>query len=273
MKRWRLVGEVLLVLALAGAFLGRPGPRPILPYTEVTARLSADGQTVAFSAQRGGLPGRLLARRGSYPGAAEFTDVYRTDLASGQTHCLSRGGNGPSYQPALSPNGRWLAFCSEASNLVEGDRNACSDIFLSEAGGALRRLAPPRSTPAVCRGRVRRCGREQKDSRPARSPRGSRAHNGLRRGARSLVPRARASTGRFPAYPRRSRPEASEAPRSLGRRPRLRWSPAASQSRVSAPNQPTPEAPSRWTRSRTDARARSEASFDRRECGELPARA
>lgn len=37
--------------------------------------------------------------------------------------------NGNSWQPVLSADGRYVAFVSEASNLVEGDTNGVADIF------------------------------------------------------------------------------------------------------------------------------------------------
>ncbi len=39
-------------------------------------------------------------------------------------------GNGPSTAAAISADGRFVAFASEAENLVEGDENAASDVFV-----------------------------------------------------------------------------------------------------------------------------------------------
>lgn len=38
--------------------------------------------------------------------------------------------NGSSYSPSISADGRFVAFASEASNLVACDTNACSDVFV-----------------------------------------------------------------------------------------------------------------------------------------------
>src|SRR5262249_15691703 len=38
--------------------------------------------------------------------------------------------NGASYDPAISGNGRWIVFVSNASNLVAYDSNGTSDVFL-----------------------------------------------------------------------------------------------------------------------------------------------
>jgi Tol biopolymer transport system component len=41
-------------------------------------------------------------------------------------------GNGPSAQAAISANGRWVAFASAASDLVEGDTNGAVDVFVRD---------------------------------------------------------------------------------------------------------------------------------------------
>ena len=40
--------------------------------------------------------------------------------------------NGPSFAPTLSADGRYVAFSSEASNLVPGDSNGSSDVFVRD---------------------------------------------------------------------------------------------------------------------------------------------
>ena len=40
--------------------------------------------------------------------------------------------NGPSSTPAISPDGRFIVFMSDASNLVPGDTNGVTDIFLHD---------------------------------------------------------------------------------------------------------------------------------------------
>jgi Tol biopolymer transport system component len=51
-----------------------------------------------------------------------------------------RGGNGASYSPAISADGRYVAFESQASNLVPTDTNRTSDIFVHDRrlGGTSR---------------------------------------------------------------------------------------------------------------------------------------
>ncbi len=62
-------------------------------------------------------------------------DVFLHDRETGQTICLSRTANGDqalgdSYEPTISANGRYVAYLSDAGNLVSGDDNDNFDIFL-----------------------------------------------------------------------------------------------------------------------------------------------
>ncbi len=59
------------------------------------------------------------------------------DTARNITSRVSRGSNGkdpngPSSWPSISDDGRHVAFVSEATNLVRGDRNGQADIFLHD---------------------------------------------------------------------------------------------------------------------------------------------
>jgi Tol biopolymer transport system component len=64
-------------------------------------------------------------------------DVFRRDRQTGATVMVSTGpggvlGNGPSFQAAISADGRFVAFASEATNLVANDTNASTDVFLRD---------------------------------------------------------------------------------------------------------------------------------------------
>jgi Tol biopolymer transport system component len=91
--------------------------------------LSADGRFVAFSSYASNL----------VPGDTnDEEDVFVRDRRTGKTERVSLGpngiqGNGDSggiYTPALSTDGRFVAFDSEASNLVPGDTNNWQDVFV-----------------------------------------------------------------------------------------------------------------------------------------------
>lgn len=64
-------------------------------------------------------------------------NIYLRDSLKQETTCLSvteDGGraDGSSYQPSISADGRYVAFRSSATNLVEGDTNGKDDIFLRD---------------------------------------------------------------------------------------------------------------------------------------------
>jgi hypothetical protein len=66
------------------------------------------------------------------------SDVFVHDLATGQTTRVSvrangAQANGGSSSSAMSADGRFVAFESSATNLVAGDTNGVSDIFVAQA--------------------------------------------------------------------------------------------------------------------------------------------
>ncbi|HUG61989.1 MAG TPA: hypothetical protein VMP03_09090, partial [Methylomirabilota bacterium] len=50
--------------------------------------------------------------------------------------------NGDSGAPVFSHDGRWLAFESDASNLVDGDTNGVTDVFVLDLEtGLIKRVS------------------------------------------------------------------------------------------------------------------------------------
>jgi Tol biopolymer transport system component len=89
--------------------------------------ISVDGLAVAFQSEANDL---------TAGNASNFTDVFYSD-ASG-TALVSRGvggvaPDGPSRYAAISADGRWIAFYSDATNLIAGDGNTAPDIFVADA--------------------------------------------------------------------------------------------------------------------------------------------
>ena len=99
---------------------GQPGNGPSL-----FSVLSANGEIVAFESSGNAFaPDKLAAD----------SDVFLRVLATGITTMESRSsagvpGNGGSIEPAVSADGRFLAFQSAATNLVPGDANLRPDVF------------------------------------------------------------------------------------------------------------------------------------------------
>jgi Tol biopolymer transport system component len=65
----------------------------------------------------------------------KFMDIFLFDRQTKETTLISKAadgtlGNGTSRQPRITPDGRYIVYNSAASNLVEGDTNALTDIFV-----------------------------------------------------------------------------------------------------------------------------------------------
>ena len=102
--------------------------------------LNGDGRFVAFSSESTNLV------PGDTNGAV---DIFIHDNLSGATTRLSVKANGveadgDSIRPVLSADAHFVTFDSQADNLVSGDRNGFSDVFLRDAT-----VASPPPPPAV----------------------------------------------------------------------------------------------------------------------------
>jgi putative cell wall-binding protein/Tol biopolymer transport system component len=87
--------------------------------------ISPDGRYVVFTSDAT----RLVAGD-----ADQVSDVFVRDLLTSTTTRLSgAGANGDSVATAISPDGRIVAFGSDASGLVAGDTNGVADVFTIEA--------------------------------------------------------------------------------------------------------------------------------------------
>jgi Tol biopolymer transport system component len=88
--------------------------------------ISSDGRYVAFTS----VAGNLVA--GDTNGTS---DVFVYDRQTGEVQRVSVAGdstegNADSYGPSISGDGRYVAFYSNASNLVAGDTNGTWDVFV-----------------------------------------------------------------------------------------------------------------------------------------------
>lgn len=96
----------------------------------IQATISGGGQYVAFASDATNLGGTVLAGR---------RNIYLHDITGATTTLVSTaagGADGSSRAPSINQNtgnasdGRYIAYGSEATNLVVGDTNAVSDIFV-----------------------------------------------------------------------------------------------------------------------------------------------
>jgi Tol biopolymer transport system component len=121
---------------VAGAFLydrGTGTNLKLISGTAYDARISADGQFIAFFSNAA-LPGQ------TGPIASFIFNVYLYDRAAAMTTLISHTNGAPTQGstgcvasfPAISADGRWVAYPCEATDLVAGqvDPGASRDIFL-----------------------------------------------------------------------------------------------------------------------------------------------
>jgi hypothetical protein len=89
--------------------------------------IAADAPFVAFKSAASNL----------VSGDTGFEDIFVHNWQTGQTtrvsiDSLGTQANGSSFHPTLSKNGRFVAFWSQASNLVSGDTNNAADVFVHD---------------------------------------------------------------------------------------------------------------------------------------------
>ncbi|MCA1682433.1 MAG: hypothetical protein LC685_00265 [Actinobacteria bacterium] len=110
-----------------------PGVDPNGPSGEPS--LSENGRFVAFASEASNL--------GPVVGAHRMSNIYVFDFQTGRVSLISNNASGPledapSTTPAISADGRVVAFASKATNLVRGTPKQKSDIFVRTGRGAVR---------------------------------------------------------------------------------------------------------------------------------------
>jgi Tol biopolymer transport system component len=99
--------------------------------------VSGDGRWVAFTSTAN-LDGGAGSEdpEGRKGQTAPKPQVYVRDRRLGTTRRVSVGNAGPldgaSFDPAISRDGRFIAFVSEATNLARNDRNRSADVFVRD---------------------------------------------------------------------------------------------------------------------------------------------
>ncbi len=135
---------------------GHPIPVPIPPRLNVYLRDRANGALTLVSVNLSGAAGgngdsiptalSTNARYALFESSASdlvvgdtnnATDIFLRDLVSGTTLLVSANtngapGNGLCRGSVMTPDGRYVAFVSEANNLVPVDTNRIADVFLRD---------------------------------------------------------------------------------------------------------------------------------------------
>ena len=122
--RDRQIGETTLVSVNSAGVQGNGDSGGYQNYPAI----SADGRYVAFGSDANNLVQSDTNGNG---------DIFVHDRQTGETTRVSVSsarvqGSGRSWWPAISANGRYVAFSSYASNLVQSDTNGNSDIFVHD---------------------------------------------------------------------------------------------------------------------------------------------
>lgn len=101
---------------------GAPGNRP-----SYAPDISANGRYVVFASDATNLvAGDTNGKR----------DIFLRDTVARTTRLVTKAtagkANGNSFQPKVSDSGRYIAFLSDATNLVPGDTNNATDVFRAD---------------------------------------------------------------------------------------------------------------------------------------------
>jgi Tol biopolymer transport system component len=111
--RWdRLSNENRLLVAGAEGEINFPG-------------ISASGNIVVFSS-----PNAYDAEDGNGVDDIYLYTVSTREFARVSTGASGESSNGRSLSPCMSPDGRFITYASDASNIVRGDTNGARDIFV-----------------------------------------------------------------------------------------------------------------------------------------------
>ncbi|MBI4749666.1 MAG: PD40 domain-containing protein [Acidobacteria bacterium] len=96
--------------------------------------ISADGQVIAFQSSAT----NLVAGQTDTKALSDVFVLNRTNqeiiLVSGAAGSPTITGNAASAFPVMTPNGQYIGFNSNATDLIPGDLNAAQDVFLAEIG-------------------------------------------------------------------------------------------------------------------------------------------
>ncbi len=139
--RDRISGTTALVSVTASGDGGGNG-------NSVPSGISSNGQYVLFESNASDLvPGDTNNSR----------DVFLRDLVTRTTELVSistngLAGDGASRSAVMTPDGRYVAFVSEASDLVTGDTNAIADVFLRDMRDGVTRLISVGASSATAAG-------------------------------------------------------------------------------------------------------------------------
>jgi Tol biopolymer transport system component len=111
-----------------------------------TPVLSPDGRFVAFVSNATNLVGNAISNG---------FHLYLRDVIAETTTLVDAGTNGVGLadeygaSPALTPDGRWIAFAGSDGNLVSNDQNQALDVFMRDVMGGTNELISQRDATII----------------------------------------------------------------------------------------------------------------------------
>jgi Tol biopolymer transport system component len=111
----------------------------------VSPAVNSDGRFIAFMSKADESTRHPSAVSPEPPDGNSVADIYLRDSSANTTTRLTRShkgrdANGRSYHPAISGDGRYIAFASEASNLTPRVRRGTSQIYVHDRVTGLTEL-------------------------------------------------------------------------------------------------------------------------------------
>ena len=99
--------------------------------------ITPDGAMIAWTSTASDLVPETAGRIAPAATAKGDSEVFIRDIAAGETVLISvsltnRGSAGQSFQPSIGGGGRFVAFASDSTVLVNGDDNKAYDVFLRD---------------------------------------------------------------------------------------------------------------------------------------------
>ena len=147
--------RILIPIGIGAALVAGPaqGAQPATVIVSATPAGTSADDTATFGRPQWSADGRVVFTSASAKLVPDDTnghrDVFVRDLATGTTTLVSVGLNGrpannDSDDASISADGRYVAFGSLASNLVAGDTNGFSDVFVRDlVTGTTTRISLP----------------------------------------------------------------------------------------------------------------------------------
>lgn len=118
------------LLAVCSGLAGQPAlgaTTELISERSGPGAISDDGRFVAFTSQVNLVPGVIGKQPDVFVRDRVTRTIEKISVSSTGAH-----GTGRSLSPSISANGRYVAFTSQASNLVVGDSNNVNDVFVRD---------------------------------------------------------------------------------------------------------------------------------------------